>query len=520
MPHQTITERTDTSASLYGGSLTPRIAIIGAGMGGVAQAVKLVQAGIPTFTIFEKSPGAGGTWYDNRYPGAQCDVPSMLYSFDFHLINWPKTHATQPELQQYIDEIIDLFSFRDRIRFGLGVERAVWNEDAQGYAVTTTDGETHDFDVVISAVGMLNVPNEVSWPGVDAFQGEIFHSSRWKEDFDPAGKRVAVVGAGASAAQIVPNISDSVGHLLSFQREPNWVSPKGDHTLTAEEFEALSTVRARKKLRRQFLDGADSQLAVGNDVDGPDALAARARVTGYITSTLEGRPDLLAHLVPEFPLRCKRPVASDIFLQAFLKPNVELVPHSVRSLTTDGIVDDDGTEYKVDAIVLATGFQSTNYLATLEVTGRNGIGLHDFWEGDPKAFLGMTVPGFPNFFLLYGPNTHGTVVSFAIERQAESIAKDVKRLSDHKATAIEVRREVFDRFQIELQSGIREVEAWDGNCHNYYVSESGTNVTQWPWSHKRYAHDVRTKRKSASSLSYGPERESVSAGVPVLGEVI
>jgi cation diffusion facilitator CzcD-associated flavoprotein CzcO len=489
------------TSPLYGGEKTPRVAIIGAGLGGVSQGVKLIESGITTFTIFEKSSGPGGTWWDNRYPGAACDVPSLLYSYDFMLEPWKKTHATQSEIQEYIERVIDRFGFRDRFVFGTGVTTATWNDDLHVYTVETTTGQSHEFDVVVSAVGMLNVPNEAKWPGLEAFEGDAFHSSRWPADLDLTGKRVAVVGAGASATQIVPALAEKVSHLVSFQREPSWVTPKNDHDFSAAELNHLSSLKQRKIERKKILKTIDTGLKVGSNIDGAKARAARAAATAYIADVYKDRPDLKELMTPDYPLRCKRAVQSNTFLQAFTRDNVELRPHSVQSVTPTGIIDDNGAEFTVDAIVLATGFQTTNYLATLEVFGRNGRSLHEAWNGEPEAFLGLTVPGFPNFYLLYGPNTHGTVVSFVLERQSEFVAKDVARLARHRATAIEVKPGIARWFQRRLVSGISTVSAWTADCHSYYHSASGRNVTQWPWSHARYARWIRFLRVPSSTLS-------------------
>jgi len=487
----------------FGGGSTPRVIIAGAGLGGIAQAVYLLQHGIETFEIFERAEGPGGVWWWNRYPGAAVDIPSLLYSYTFHNILWKRTHATQAEIQQYVEDVIDKFGFRDRITFGVGVERAVWDESRHGYDVTTSDGKVHEADVFVSAIGMFTEPNPITIGGTDEFEGELVHSARWPDGLDLAGKRVAVVGAGASAAQLVPTLAETAEHLISFQREPNWVSPKGDHDLDEEELARFSSLEERLKERAKLLEGVDAGLGVGAEPEGEVALARKATNVEYLQEVFKERPEFVDLLTPNYPLRCKRAVQSSAFLPALLRPNVEFVPRGVVSLTRDGIVDTDGVERKVDAVVLATGFQTTNFLATIEVVGRDGREIHDVWnEGDgPEAFLGMTVPGFPNFFMLYGPNTHGTVVSFVLEVQAEYIAKELERLVREGATAVEVRKDVFDDYQRQLQEGISKVVAWQGGCHNYYLTESGKNVVQWPWSHPDFQRWAEQERERASELS-------------------
>jgi cation diffusion facilitator CzcD-associated flavoprotein CzcO len=483
-----------------GASSGPRVAIIGAGLGGIAQAANLVQRGLGNFVIFEKSDGPGGTWWDNRYPGAACDVPSVLYSYDFMLMDWDRTHATQAELQAYIEHVIDKFGFRDRLRTGTAVERVVWDDRTSTYELVTSRGDTERFNVVVSAVGMLNVPNEMTWPGLDSFAGLAFHSARWKPEYDLAGKRVAVVGAGASAAQIVPALAPVVSHLVSFQREANWVTPKNDHVLSADERQALAGLRRKRGARKRTLRAIDKGLRVGVDVNGPAALAAREAGRAYIAKVFADRPDLAQMLTPDYPLRCKRAVVSSDFLPALTRENVQVVPRAVTAVRPHAIVDDQGADYPVDVIVMATGFQATNYLATLEVVGRDGRKIHDVWDGDPNAFLGLTVPGFPNFYMLYGPNTHGTVVSYVLERQAEFVARDVARLRRRRAGRIEVRPAAAAWYQRVLGRGLETVAAWTADCHSYYHSATGRNVTQWPWSHGRYKLWTRALRVPSSRI--------------------
>lgn len=491
---------TDAASRAERRAPTPRVLIVGAGLGGIATAVNLVRRGIHSFEVFEKSAGAGGTWWDNRYPGAACDIPSMLYSYSFMLRAWPKTHANQAEIQQYVEDVIDAFDLRSRIRFDLGVASAVWRESRQTYDVTTSDGGHHEFDIVVSAVGMLNVPNEVNWPGIDAFGGDVVHSSRWPEGLNVTGRRVAVVGAGASAAQIVPELVLQAQHLVSFQREPAWITPKRDRTLSPQEYARLaSSPRQRWAERRRILKGVDKALRVGTHVDSEPDRAARAASEAYIAEVLADRPDLRVRLMPDYPVRCKRTVQSNTFLQALTRENVT-VARGVHSATSTGLVDEDGVEHDVDLVVLATGFQTTNYLATIKVVGRDGREIHDVWGADPAAFLGLTVPGFPNFYMLYGPNTHGTVVSFVLEKQAEYVAADVVRMIRSGATAIEVRPWAARWFEKRLSAGLSRVEAWKAGCHSYYHSSSGRNVTQWPWSHRRYALWTRLLRVPSSRL--------------------
>lgn len=483
------------------------VAIIGAGLGGVGVAVNLVRRGIRSFTVFEKSRGAGGTWWDNRYPGAECDVPSALYSYSFKLHDWSRTHAPHAEIQAYVEETIDDFGIRSNFRFGIGVERADWDDERLQYLVTLDNGETHWFDVVVSAVGMLNVPKIPDWPGLESFEGPLFHSARWDQTADLDGKRVAVVGGGASAAQVVPSLQPRVGELLSFQREPGWVLPKGDRDYTPAERARLNRFGRRRLQRWKVLRAFDQ----GGGRGDPGVVAAqRKRLEGLIAKQFADRPDLREVLTPSFQPRCKRNVLSDTFYPALKQPNVRLMARSVERVTPRGVVDDHGEEHEVNAVVLTTGFQAVNFLSTFEVTGRGGRSIHQTWGDDPRAFLGITVTGFPNFYLLYGPNTHGTVVSFVLERQAEFVARDVRRLTRAGGGTLELKPKAEAWYQRTLHEAIDAVETWKSGCNNFYNSASGRNVVQWPWTHRRYHLWARGLRRW-SSIFHPITQEALAA---------
>lgn len=474
------------------------VAIIGAGLGGIAVGVNLARRGIHAVTIFEAAPSPGGTWWHNQYPGAECDVPSDLYSYSFKQHDWTRTHAPQSEIQAYVEETIDEFGLRPMLRSGIGVTRAEWDDNRMQYLVSTDDGEFGWYDVVVSALGMLNVPKIPDWPGMDLFEGPLFHSARWDPSAELDGKRVAVVGSGASAAQVVPSLAPRVAALLSFQREPGWVIPKGDRTYTAAERAHLNRFARRKRQRWRVLRAMDKGVKAASDQQANDA--SRKRCEAVLDKVFADRPDLRQTLTPDFQPRCKRNVISDAFYPALLQPNVTLVPRAVERVTERGVVDADGVEHTVDAIVLTTGFQAANFLSTVEVRGREGRSIHEVWGNDPRAFLGMTVPGFPNFYMLYGPNTHGTVVSFVLERQAEFAARDIRRLQRAGGGAIEVRASADAWYQRTLQRAIDGVSAWKSGCHNFYNSASGRNVVQWPWTHRRYYLWARALRRWSSSF--------------------
>ncbi|WP_433260986.1 flavin-containing monooxygenase [Actinosynnema sp. CS-041913] len=465
----------------------PRVAIIGCGLGGIAAAVKLKRRGIAAFTVFEQSDGPGGTWWDNRYPGCEVDIPSHAYSFSFLTYDWSRTHATQPELQEYAEHVLDRFDLRRHCRFRTRVESATWHEDTARYEVRLADGGTEWFDVVISCLGLLNVPRYPDWPGLDGFAGVQFHTARWDHGQDLAGKRVAVVGTGSTATQVVPAIAGQVDRLYVFQRQPGWIMPKGERDFTARERHLFRRFPILQKLRRASLFYQFRVMFKGYDLASARQRENLRRCREYLRDTIDD-PALRAHLTPDYPWGCKRPVLATGFYPALNRPNVELVPHAVTRVTPTGIVAADGVERQVDVLVMATGFQTTNFLASLDVRGVNGAAIHDVWNGEPSAFLGITVPGFPNFFMLYGPNTNGGFSIVAqLERQAEVAARAVAGLRNRRGSVVDTKADAARRWVRWVDREIvRSTSAMEANCTNYYHSATGRNVTQWPKPHGEY----------------------------------
>jgi cation diffusion facilitator CzcD-associated flavoprotein CzcO len=458
------------------------VAIVGSGFAGIAAAVKLRKAGIQSFTIYEKSLDIGGTWRDNTYPGCEVDTPSSLYSFSFTIPGWTRTHARQAELRKYLEGVVDEFDLRRHIRTGVGVDTAAWDEGTHTYTLELDDGSTTTCHVLISAVGFLNVPRMPDWPGLDTFRGPAFHTARWEHDHDLRGKRIAIVGTGSSAVQIVPEIAEIAGRILLFQREPGWVMPKGERDYTPEEQRALRRpLRWRLERLRQLWRVEKNLWRGANHRPGSKVhTKAEQFCRSYIDRKLSDRPDLREAVTPKYPYWGKRLIFASTFYPALKRENVELIPRAVTRVTKTGIVDADGVERPVDVLVLATGFQPTQYLAHLRVLGRDGRSLHDHWAGEPRAFLGITVPGFPNFFMMYGPGTNGGEIVWMLERQAEHTVRALRRMVGTGATAVEVKRRWADTYDRWLQWSVRDT-AWVVS-NNYFKSASGRVVTQWPYS--------------------------------------
>lgn len=493
-------------AAVFGAGGIPRVAVLGAGFGGIATGVELLRAGIDRFTIYDHAPRVGGTWWHNQYPGCEVDVESYVYSFPYKRFDWSRTHARQPELQRYLEETVDDFGLRPHLSLETGVERAVWDEGRHVYRLSLSTGEETECHVLVCATGFLNVPHVPSWPGLDDFEGPCFHTARWEHEHDLRGRRVGIVGTGSSASQIVPAIADEVEKLSVFQREPGWVIPKGDRDLTPDERSRLRSPLHHRIARARWFWTMERRLWNGGSYVPGSAVHAAAEQAGrdFIARELGDRPDLAAAVTPTHPFWGKRPIFNSTFYAALKHPRVELVPRAVASVTRKGVVDAGGIEHPVDVLVLATGFEATNYLGQVEVVGREGRTLHEYWDGEPRAFLGITVPTFPNLFILYGPGTNGGEIASNLRNQARYARRAIRRMIRRRATALEVKPAWATGWHEWLQSKM-EGTAW-ATSHNYFAAPSGRIVTQWPYSAIDYGLLVRLLGPPSESLRRAGER--------------
>lgn len=471
---------------------TVRVAIIGAGLGGISVAVALQRAGIHSFTIFEKAAGPGGVWYHNRYPGCEVDVPSRAYSYSFMPYDWSGTYAKRAELQNYARDVVDHYGLAPHIQYDTAVDRAVWNADSATWTLTTADGRTHEAEVCVSAVGLLSNPKKPTWPGLADFRGDVVHTAEWDDSVDLTGKTVALVGTGSSAAQMGPAIAADVATLYIYQREPGHVLPKRgvtyDEATRAKYTRFPVLQRAERAL--ELYRGVKAFKATDPDRD------EHHKVEEYFDKQLARKvedPVTRAALRPQYPYGCKRPIFANGWYEMFNRPNVELVPHAVTRATPTGLVDATGAERQVDVVVTATGFHVADFLTTLEVTGEDGVRLADFWGQEPWAFLGLTVPGFPNFVMMYGPNTNGvpSIISYH-EAAAAAVARLTRRLRKSPRSSFRTSTKPARRFDgwIQTQLAKRRSVAFSG-CHNYNLAPTGRNVSQWPLSHYAYRALVR-----------------------------
>ncbi len=471
-----------------------RVGVVGAGAGGIAAGVRLREAGHDDFVILEKASGVGGTWFHNRYPGLQCDIASHLYSFSFEPIwPWSRPYGDGPEIRAYLEHVVDAYGLTPYLRFDTAVAAAAWDDDARVWRVTTTGGEEYAFGVLIAGLGMFNECNWPDIPGRDEFTGHSFHSARWDWDHPLAGERVGVIGSAASAVQFVPEIAEEVGQLYLFQRAANWVLPKIDTPYTAEELEFLRAnpdeVLAR---RQQIFDQVDPRITFQD----PEAVAMQTRIGLQALEVVED-PEVRRKLTPTVPYGCQRPLVSNRYYPTFNRPHVELVTDAIERITPTGIRTVDGTERACDTIVFATGFRTTRYLSAIEVTGRAGRRLDDAWADGAHAYLGMTTAGFPNLFMLYGPNTNNGSIIYMLEAQVEYVVRHLGWMDDAGLAWIDVRPEVEVEYNDALQADMARVGPWSaGNCHNYYWA-GGRIVTQWPHSMSEYRRRTEVDDRDA-----------------------
>ncbi len=461
----------------------PRIAIIGAGPGGICMAIKLREAGFEDFVLLEKASGVGGTWNLNRYPGCACDVQSHLYSFSFEIKrDWSRPYASQPEILAYLEHCAGKYGILPHCRFDDAVIRATWDDVEARWTLELESGDAVAADVVISGIGMFN---DLAWPEIDGlgeFAGTMFHSSRWDWDHDLAGETVGVIGSAASAVQFVPEIVQDAGKVHLFQRTANWVLPKPDDPYTEEQLTHFgSDPDAVLAIREELYRTMDEGMTFSDP-----ATNAQREAFGLAAVDVVEDPDVRRKLRPQHPFGCKRPLLSNHYYPAFNRPNLELVTDPIERITEDAVVTVDGVQRPVDTLVLASGFSTTKYLSAIDVVGRGGRHIDEAWSDGACAYLGISTPGFPNLFMLYGPNTNNGSILTMIEYQVAHIVQQVQRLAREDLAWIDAKPDATDRYNDEVQVGISQVDVWQAGCNGYYRTRSGRIVTQWPFSMSEY----------------------------------
>jgi cation diffusion facilitator CzcD-associated flavoprotein CzcO len=457
------------------------IAIVGSGFAGLGAAVRLAQAGRNDFVILEKGESLGGTWRDNTYPGCACDVQSHLYSFSFAPNpNWTRLFAQQPEIRAYLEDIADRYGLRARIRFRSTVVAAEWG--GRHWTVRMADGTSITARVLVWGTGALHEPSIPDIAGLDEFAGTVFHSARWNHDHDLQGKRVAVLGTGASAIQFVPAIQPGVARLTVFQRTAPWVLPKPDRAVSPLWRRIYRAAPVVQKLQRALIYARNESLLTG--FRKPRRMAVVEKFArGYLDRKFADRPDLKAKLTPDFTIGCKRILLSSDYYPALKQPNVEVVTEKVVRVTPTAVVTADGVEHEVDTIILGTGFKVADGLGrSVRITGRDGVDLADAWRSGMQGFLGTTVAGFPNLVTLTGPNTglgHSSMI-YMIESQTNYLLDALRLIDENGAVAIDTRGDRQDAFNATLQGEFAGSVWTQGGCASWYLDEHGRNRTLWP----------------------------------------
>jgi cation diffusion facilitator CzcD-associated flavoprotein CzcO len=463
----------------------------------------LRMAGYHDVTVFERGERIGGVWHHNTYPGAACDIPSHLYEYSFAPNRWSRRYAPQAEIQAYVEGVARRFGVLERVRTGTEVTSARWDEERGRWLLETSAGP-HEADVLVTACGQLSVPSTPPIPGLDEFEGPAFHSAEWRHDVDLAGKRVAVLGTGCSAIQVVPAIQPEVAQLDVYQRSPGWTLPKMDFEYSARTQALFRRFPALRRLDRASVFAFQEFAAAALTHKRWLLPILRAVGRRQIDSAIAD-PELRRKVTPSDEFGCKRIMLTDEWYPTLTEPNVELVAERIEAVTASGIRDAVGVERPADAIVLATGFASHDFVAPMEISGRDGRTLSKEWSEVARAYLGLSVPSFPNMFLLYGPNTNGgsgSVVN-TLECGIGHVLAALGEMERAEANRIEVEPEAAASFDRELRAALAKT-VWHSGCSNWYVDENGNDPSNWPWQWRTYRRRTAELEPGTYDFSHSP----------------
>ena len=490
------------------------IAIVGAGFGGLGMAIRLKQQGIDDFVLIERGDDVGGTWWANSYPGCQCDIPSNLYSFSFACNpDWDRAYPMRDQLLAYLRDCARRFGVLDHTRLGCELLGATWVADAQRWELETASGPIAA-RVLVAAPGLLSEPSTPALPGLERFEGNAFHTANWDHSDDLSGRRVALIGAGATAVQVVPEIQPRVDRLHLFQRTPPWVIPHTDHPVTRGMRELYRRIPVMQRLSRAAVYGLRETMAVGITRDRRwlklQELNARLHLRRQVPD-----PELRARLTPDYEIFCKRIILSNRWYPAIQEPNVDLVSTGAREVREHSVVDGDGVEREIDTLIFATGFKPAELPIAERIRGSDGSSLAEVWDGSPEAYLGTTVAGFPNLLLLYGPNLnlgHSSIV-YMLESQIAYALDALRTMRVRGAAEFELRPEVQRAYNEEVQERLAG-SVWNtGGCGSWYFDRNGRNSIQWPGFTFEYRR--RTRRFDTESYRLAaPANRPVVAPAP------
>lgn len=486
------------------------VLIVGAGFGGIAAAVELRRHGITDIRILEKAPDLGGTWFYNSYPGAACDVPSHLYSFSFaQRRDWSRLCSPQAEIHDYLRQVAAEQQVDSLIETGVTVTSCAWDEASCRWALETEAGCTYEADAVILATGQLHQPATPRIEGADTFAGHSFHSAEWDHEYQLAGRRVAVVGTGASAVQFVPEIAPLVKRLSVFQRTGNWFLPRKNRRYPAPVRAAIRLIPGVQELRRKFVFQYGESLTMAIRHPRTIGRLGAARSAAFMRSQLKDG-DVREKAWPDYTFGCKRVLFSSYFLPALQRINVDLVTEPIARIEPDALVTADGVRHEVDCIIWSTGFRTNDFMFPMEITGVQGAALRERWAQGAHAHLGISMPGFPNMFVLYGPNTNtsgGSIVVY-LEAQCAYVRQALEQVRDRGAGAIEVRPEVEAASDRALQARFAGT-AWT-QCDSWYRDEHGRIVANWPGYMREYLEQTETLDASEYTFVALPDRAQLT----------
>ncbi|MFD5141296.1 flavin-containing monooxygenase [Streptomyces sp. NPDC058378] len=472
-----------------------RVAVIGSGFGGLGAAVRLRREGITDFLVLERAAAVGGTWRDNSYPGCACDVPSHLYSFSFAPNpDWPRTFSGQQHIRAYLEHVADTFGLRPHIRLNHEVTVMRWDNDELHWVIEAANGSTVTADAVVSATGPLSDPKLPDIPGLAEFPGKVFHSAQWDHDYDLSGKRVAVVGTGASAIQIVPEIQPKAGRLTLFQRTPPWVMPRMDRAISGAEKWLHRTLPFTATARRGLLWGI-RELQVGAFTKHPDQLGIVERIAKSNMARAIKDPALRAKLTPSYRIGCKRILLSNAYYPALAQPNVDVVDSGLSEVRGSTLVGSDGTETEADVIILGTGFHVTDMPIASRVVGADGITLAESWKGGMQALRGATAAGFPNWMTIIGPNTGlgNSSMILMIESQLNYMADYLRQLEVLGGrVALDARPSAVGDWNRRVQERMKRTVWNTGGCTSWYLDADGRNTTVWPGTTAEFRRATRS----------------------------